>query len=1143
MSAVEANPVEPSREPWLGLASYSEADSELFFGRERETEELLRLLRREVLTVVFGPSGTGKTSLLNAGLSPRLREANFLPIVIRLDHSGTRGSYSSYIRAIVAAAIQTNGIDEEALAEPHAGPDDETLWEYLHRVEFWDKRNNAITPVLVFDQFEEIFTLGRNGPATGAFLAELADLAENYVPAVVRSRLEKSGGKLPFAHSEQRYKLLLSLREDYVSRLDGLRQAMPSVMHNRFPLTRMNGEQALIAVEKPGRGIVDETVSRQIVLFVAAANESAASGDNAGASFKNLRVEPALLSVVCRELNARRLHDGKDHITKDLLEATHSGILDNFYNRGFEGLFAPARVFVEDRLLTASGFRGTVPLEEAAHAGVAESAIRTLVDRRLIRIEERLGIPHVELTHDLLTKVVQKSRDGRRERERREKEERQHAEREAQRRKQLRRTRRWLAVAVCAAAIFFVLGVLFTTYSNRKAEAARVEAMFISRATASLSDDPERGLILAMYAMDAAARSKPDLLALAEEVMHRALLASQTRLTLQGQGNLNGIVYSADGTRVATAGADNTAKLWDTATGAELATFRGHTDNVVSVAFSPDAKRLVTGSWDATAKVWDIGSGREIAALRGHGGKVNAVAFSPDGKRIATASEDKTVKLWDAANGKELLTLRGHRFAVYAVAFSAGKLIASGSADNTVKLWDAVSGRPLRTLEGHENSIRSVAFSPDGSRLASASLDHTAKLWDTAAGRELLTFRGNKDNVNSVAFSPHGTRIATGGADRTARIWDAETGEELFTLRGHRQEVWGVAFNPGNENRFATASWDKTAKLWEISGSEFLRLRGHERGTDDVVFSPDGKRLATAGEDSTARLWDASTGQELLTLQHEAPVYCLAYTSDGTKLASAGKDGKVRLWDARAGKLLTTFVGHQKDVYGIAISPDDKLLATASLDGTAKLWDLASGREVRTFTGHKDKVSGVGFSPDGTRLATAGSDATAKIWDVKTGREILTLTGHEEAVRSVAFSPDGTRVVTAGDDFSARVWDAVSGKELFDLRAHQGAVWSAAYSPDGRHIATASADKTSKLWDARSGQLLLTLGGHQDAVFTAVFSPDGNRLATASKDESVQIYVLDTAGLMDLARKRITRKLARSECQEYFQTATCPPLP
>ncbi len=377
------------RQPWLGLSSYREADSALFFGRENEELELLRLVRREVLTVLFGPSGTGKTSLLNAGLFPRLRESAYLPIPIRLDHLSDRPDYVAQIRALIDEALHadaTRPIEEESLAPQAAQDDQETLWEYLHRVVFWDWRNNPVTPVLVFDQFEEVFTLGRNHAATEEFLTALADLVENYIPAPVRSRTEANGGSIEFPHDQPKVKVILSLREDFVCRLDDLRKSMPSVMHNRLAVARMNGEQALRAVREPGQGIVEESVARQIVRFVAASNRSSAAADDEDVRLDNLEVDPALLSVVCRELNAHRIEREKVQITADLLEQTGTNILHDFYERGFNGLNPAIRIFVEDRLLTVSGFRSTVPLEEATHAGIADEDIRTLVDRRLIRV-------------------------------------------------------------------------------------------------------------------------------------------------------------------------------------------------------------------------------------------------------------------------------------------------------------------------------------------------------------------------------------------------------------------------------------------------------------------------------------------------------------------------------------------------------------------------------------------------------------------------------------------------------------------------------------------------------------------------------------------------------------------------------------
>jgi hypothetical protein len=460
---------EPRREPWLGLTPYSEADSEIFHGRAREAGELLRLVQRNVLTVLFGPSGTGKSSLLNAGVFPLLREEKFLPVAIRLDHSPNAPGHVAAIRRRIAETVAREGIEEVPLCGPPDPPEQETLWEYLHRVELWDKRHHLLTPVLVFDQFEEAFTLALDRPATQEFLRELADLVENYVPAAVRGRLERRGAKLGFKHQEHHYRVLLSLREDFVFRLDGLRKSMPSVMFNRFRLERMDGERALEAVTGPGAGIVSDRVAREIVRFVAASNGLAAIG--AAGETSGLTVEPALLSVVCRELNARRIQKGGASITREDLAAGEADILSDFYAHSFEGLPPEARVFVEDRLLTASGFRSTVPMEDALEFGLTLEAVNALIDKRLIRQEERLNSPYVELTHDVLTKVVLKSREARKEQERHDKE-----------RDQLRRARRLTLMSLALAAVFLALGVLAAVqWRNARAAQAKTE-----RAIASL---------------------------------------------------------------------------------------------------------------------------------------------------------------------------------------------------------------------------------------------------------------------------------------------------------------------------------------------------------------------------------------------------------------------------------------------------------------------------------------------------------------------------------------------------------------------------------------------------------------------------------------------------------------------------------
>ena len=317
---------------------------------------------------------------------------------------------------------------------------------------------------------------------------------------------------------------------------------------------------------------------------------------------------------------------------------------------------------------------------------------------------------------------------------------------------------------------------------NARESKARELAAFSAE---SLNEDPERSLLLSMYAVNSTLRFREAPVPAAEDTLHQAILSSQVRITMRGHsGSVNGVAFSPDGSRLATASDDKTAKVWDVETGKELLTLRGDSSAVRGVAFSPDGKRLATASWNQTAKVRDAESGKELLTLGGHSGSVNGVAFSPDGERLATASDDKTAKVWDAETGRELLTLRGHSSAVRAVAFSLdGKRLASASVDHTAKVWDAESGKELLTLRGHSGPVNKVAFSPDGKRLATASEDQTAKVWDAERGTELLTLRGHSGSVNKVAFSPDGKRLATANANGTVQVHALDLRELLNLAR------------------------------------------------------------------------------------------------------------------------------------------------------------------------------------------------------------------------------------------------------------------------------------------------------------------------------------------------------------------------
>ncbi|MEM1241001.1 MAG: hypothetical protein AAGI45_14255 [Cyanobacteria bacterium P01_H01_bin.26] len=401
-------------------------------------------------------------------------------------------------------------------------------------------------------------------------------------------------------------------------------------------------------------------------------------------------------------------------------------------------------------------------------------------------------------------------------------------------------------------------------------------------------------------------------------------------------------------------------------------------------------------------------------------------------------------------------------------------------------------------FSGHSDWVNSVSFSPDGQTIATASNDSTVKLWDRS-GRELQTLEGHSGQVWSVSFSPDGQTIATASTDSTVKLWD-RSGRELQTLQGHSGSVWSVRFSPDGQT-IATASDDSTVKLWDRSGRELQTLQGHSGTVLSVSFSPDGQTIATASNDSTVKLWDRS-GRELQTLQgHSGTVWSVSFSPDGQTIATASTDSTVKLWD-HSERELQTLQGHPDWVRSMRFSPDGQTIATASDDHTVKLWDR-SGRELQTLEGHSGSVLSVNFSPDGQTIATASTDSTVKLWD-RSGRELQNLKGHSSTVWGVSFSPDGQTIATASDDSTVKLWDR-SGQELQNLQGHSGRVWGVSFSPDGQTIATASADSTVKLWD-RSGQELQTLQGHSSQVLSVSFSPDGQTIATASADSTVKLW-------------------------------------
>ncbi|HEY6457325.1 MAG TPA: hypothetical protein VIY90_18770 [Steroidobacteraceae bacterium] len=458
--------------PWLGLASFTEATRAYFYGREEEVAELERRVQRKLLTVLFGKSGLGKTSILQAGLVPQLRAVGYFPVYLRIDYGRDSPEPSEQIKQAIGRAAAGHWTHTQGIAPQ------ESIWEFLHHRDavLQDRTGRTLVPLLIFDQFEELFTLAQHdefGRARAArFIEELADLVENRPPQALEARFEaEEGAAERFDFSRSDYRVVIALREDYLAPLESLKRQMPSLAQNRLRLAPMTGSQALEAVLNPGKALVSEEVAAAIVRFVAGGSELA-----------NAEVEPSLLSLICRELNEQRLTQGRAEISLDLLAGSHQSILSSFYERALADQPAAVRNVIEDELLTESGYRENLAEERVLRhlqvAGATPDALAALVNRRLLRIEERLDVRRVELTHDVLTGVVKACRDQRHAREAREATERALAEQQAREiasRHALRRART-IATGCTVLAVVAVGAALIAFFNVQRARRAEVEA-------------------------------------------------------------------------------------------------------------------------------------------------------------------------------------------------------------------------------------------------------------------------------------------------------------------------------------------------------------------------------------------------------------------------------------------------------------------------------------------------------------------------------------------------------------------------------------------------------------------------------------------------------------------------------------------
>jgi len=534
-----------------------------------------------------------------------------------------------------------------------------------------------------------------------------------------------------------------------------------------------------------------------------------------------------------------------------------------------------------------------------------------------------------------------------------------------------------------------------------------------------------------------------------------------------------------------------------------------------AVAFSKDGTKFITGGWNQTAKIWETASGKLLKKLAVGGDSVYAVAFSPDGRLVATGGNQKRgfIRLWNVETGESEPTAEGFmgpagddelKDGVLSVAFSRdGTKLLTASYDKTARLWDVKSGRQLQIYKGHSWWVWSAAFSPDESQIVTASQDGSAIIWETKSAKRINLFLEHEGPVYSAAFAPDGKYVVTGGYDKRVLVWQPK---DVPPLDLNKVAAKSVKVADGKQAQ------DDDKKV-ENERVPVLALDGHGAPVRSVSFSSDGKLVLSGSHDNAVRIWgwdwESKTGKTMKTLHgHGSWVRACRFSPDNRTVLSASHDKKAMLWsiaDYKELKVLGRLLdGHRDAVMAASFDGDGASIVTASRDRTARIWDFATGAESRKFReGHELLASNAVFFPDGKQLLTAAVDNTVRFWDVTTGTQTARLdkTGRAAAL---ALAPSGKFILTGSDEKTAKVWDVARKTLIKELKGHNRyEVTAVAISPDEKWLLSADANGRAILWNAETLEETHRLQKHVGKITAAAFLPDSQRLLTASSDKSV----------------------------------------
>jgi len=1102
---------------YKGVKPFTEDDKHLFFGREKEIEDVNKLIYLERFVVIYSKPGFGKTSLINAGLIPQLKQKNNSTIFSVNFKNYVPNATDSPIKFIINE-LANQKFDNNYLDK--IIDDDNSLWVKLKKfqVQYRDKQQF----IFFFDQFENLFSFPQNliddfkEQLSNALYAQIPENLKDTIQEKVLSNTEfltNDGYKL--LYKPLNIKIIIGIRSDKLSLLNKLSDTISGILQNCYELLPLNENSAKEAITKPAEfeskyQSKNNFLTKKFIYSENVINEILTSLTNNHSK----PIETYQLQIICENVEKIVFEKNIEIVEKEQI-GDISALFKNFYDNLINKIEDTdqqnfARILIEDELILEEEERRLSIYEGVVinKFKVKKCTLETLIHNQLLKIEvNQNNEVFYEISHDALVSPILKSRSKRIEKQIRLDEEfkqqsklKELAEKEYQKIKRTRKFASVIAVLLFITVFFAIYGKYQEVKSHESAETSQSN-LLASYSFQELQKDPTLSIRLAQESFFTD-KVNPN--------AYSALINAfyETNVFYDILGEVDGYIESAniskDGTKILFISNDDLTSeykviLTDIYGKTELEF--NHIDKISTAVFSNDNKYILTTCWDSVARIWDL-NGNKIQTFNQHKTVLNSASFSSDGTMIVTTGMDNKAIVWNL-DGNKIVELVGHELYVRSAEFSPdNKYIVTAAEDNTARVWD-LDGNQLSVCFVEEEKyffntmILTAKFTNTDNNIllvsnAFVNTNHTARMFDFQ-GNELHTYRGHTDWVNYVDITDDDQFVVTTSKDNNVIIWD-KTGKPIHILKGHKATVFSAKFIE-NGKKLLTASFDGTIREWTMPDEPFIFKEDDE--IEFATFSPYGVYIIGVFN-RKVKVCDL-LGESILNLNNDSSLINTAYiSSDYKNIIVSSKDNSAKIFDFD-GNLVMNLKNHTANVNSAVFSPDGKFYLTASDDFTAKLWN-SSGKVISEFS-HTEKVNTAFFSKDGKFIITSSNDSTAKLWDLN-GNLIQTYKGHENVVTSASISPDGNYVITTGKDATARLW-SIDGNLLFVFKGYESIVNSAEFSPDGKYVVTSSNDKTARLWDLNGHQIMIFK--HDGMVINATFSPNGKYILSVFYDDNYKL--------------------------------------